>query len=219
MKLGNLVYEVVRDAIEFPSGFNKEGFIAGSYDDDRDFSSQISFAFNYINLAFIRLVTERKTMLKIAKVATDGSGYVEFKSGEVISIVSDLGSAYKRVHFVNYSDGVAVEKNYASKIVYIEYRPFIPHFDLESIRNQTLDEDNEPIIVEVEIDLEQYGVTDEMCAYVKEYAKGGLLEYLSPDLSARHTQMAESYFNKLKTRYTDFPQREVEDDFSGGGAF
>ena len=219
MKLGSLVYEIVRDAIEFPSGFNKEGFIRGDYDNDRDFSSQISFAFNYVNLAFTRLVTSKKTLLKITKKISDETGYIEFKDGEITAIVTNMSREYERVNFHDFNEGVAIEKEYIGKPIYIEYRPAIPHFDLESIRDQALDEDNEETIVEVEIDLEQYGITDEMCAYVKEYAKGGLMEYLSPELSSRHVQMAESYFSALKTRYTAYPQRKVEDRFGGGGIF
>ena len=219
MKLASLAYEIARDSIEFPSGFNKEGFVRGDYDNDRDFSSQISFAFNYINLAFTRLVTGKKTLLKIVPKISNDQGYIEFKEGEVISVVSGLGRDYERVNFLTYGDGIAVEKPYVQKVVYIEYRSAIPHFDIESIRDQALDEDNEEIIVEVEVDLEQYGITNEMCAYVKEYAKGGLMEYLSPDLSQKHTQMAENYFAALKTRYTDFPQRKIEDRFGGGGVF
>lgn len=219
MKLGSLVYEIVRDAIEFPSGFNKEGFIRGDYDEDRDFNSQISFAFNYINLAFSRLVSSKKTLLKVVAKTSNDAGYIEFKDGEVISVVSDMGREYERVNFHTFLDGIAIEEAYVGKAVVIEYRPYIPRFDIESIRDQALDSDNEETIVEVEVDLEQYGISDEMCSYVKEYAKGGLMEYLSPELSARHTQMAENYFSALKTRYTDFPQRKIEDRFGTGGIF
>lgn len=219
MKLASLAYEIARDAIEFPSGFNKEGFIRGDYDSDRDFNSQISFAFNYINLALSRLVTSRKTHLKVAKKIPNEVGYLEFGDGEITAIVSDVSPNYKRVYFKPFLEGVAVEGDYASKVVYVEYRPAIPRWSLESIRNQELGEDNLPYYEEVEIELEDYGVTDEMCSYIKEYAKGGLLEYLSPDLSTKHTQMAENYFSALKTRYTDYPQRGIEDVTMGGGAF
>ncbi len=219
MKLATLAYEVVRDAIEFPSGFNKDGFVRGDYDEDRDFSSQISFAFNYINLAITRLVTLKKTILKVTKKAADGTGYIEFGDGEITAVFSDMSRDYKKVHFREFSDGIAVERDYVSKVVCIEYRPNVPHFSLEDIRESVLDEDNQPVYQEVEIELKNYGITDDMCSYIKEYAKGGLMEYLSPDLSQKHMQMAESYFASLKTRYTDYPQREVEDRLNGGGAW
>lgn len=219
MKLGSLVYEVVRDAIEFPSGFNKNGFIRGDYDEDRDFNSQISFAFNYVNLALTRLVTEKKTLLKVTSKTSDAAGYIEFSDGEITSVVTDMSRDYKRVNFHTFLNGIAVEEAYVGKPLVIEYRPNIPHFDMASIRDQTLDEDNDEIYVEVSVELKDYGISDEMCSYVKEYAKGGLMEYLSPELSQRHTQMAENYFSKLKTRYTEFPQRNIEDRFNGGGIF
>ncbi len=217
MKLATLVYETAKDAIEFPSGFNFHGFINGDYDADRDFSTQISFAFNYINLALARLATEKKTLLKIEKVVTSATGYVEFKKGEVTAVVSDLSREYKRVLWREFQDGIAVEEAYASKIVYVEYRPYAPHFDIDSIRNPI--SNGEDQYEEKDVELSPYGITDEMCAYVKEYSKGGLLEYISPDLAGRHTQMAENYFASLKTQYTAFPIREIIDTVHGGGAF
>lgn len=218
MKLANLAYEIIRDAIEFQSGFNKEGFIRGDFDEDRNFSLQISFAFNYINLAIARLITNRKTLLKVVQKSADSAGYFDFDKGEVTAVVSDLSPKYNRVFFRPFSDGIAVEGGYASKSVYVEYRPFVPNFSIDSIRHQTLDEDNRVTYEELVVKLDDYGITDEMCAYIKEYAKGGLIEYISPELSQKHTQMAENYFAGLKTRYTNFPQRQIRDELCGGGA-
>lgn len=219
MKLANLVYEIVKDAIEFPSGFNFDGFIRGDYDEDRDFSSQISFAFNYVNLAFARLYTGQKNILKITKKISNENGYIEMKEGEVLAVVDGLKPDYEKVSYHLFMDGIAVEKDYVGKVVYIEYRPLIPHFDMESIREQTWDEDNEVTYKVIDVDLEQYGINEEMCAYVKEYCKGGLLEYLSPDLSNRHVQMAEAYFSNLKTRITEYPIRRIVDRVGSGGAW
>lgn len=211
MKLATLAYEIARDAIENPSGFNFEGFVRGDYDNDRDYSSQISFAFNYINLFCSRLLTERKTKLKITKTISDVNGYIEFSKGNITAIVDAVTPRYKRVKYFEYLDGVAVEKEWVSKIVYVEYRPFIPHFSLEDIRTMSEDAGYDEVI----INLEDYGITDEMCSYIKEFAKGGLMEYLSPDLSEKHSQKAEVYINRLPTKHTQFPQREIEDSMEG----
>lgn len=219
MKLAELAYEAVKDSVQFDSGINFDGFIRGDYDQDRDFSEQISFAFNYINLAFSRLFTSKKTLLKVVKKYAEDSGYLEFTDGEIISIVNNQAPNYERVKFKPFANGVAIEKGYIGVVLYVEYRPYIPHFDMDDIRQQTLDDDNEETYEEIEIDLEDYGITDEMCSYVKEYVKGGLTEYISPDLSQRHTSLAESYFSNLKTRYTDYPQRKIEMTFNGGGAW
>lgn len=219
MKLASLAYEIVKDAIEFQSGFNEIGFVRGDFDTDRDFSSQILFVFNYINLAIARLITSKKTLLKITNEISDANGYIEFTEGEIVSIVSDLSRNYERIHFMPFMDGVAVERDYVSKVLYVEYRKKAPHFSMQSIRQQKTDSDNHIYYEEVVKHLEDYGITDEMCAYIKEYAKGGLLEYLSPDLSQKHTQMAESYFAALKTQYTSFPQRKVEGRYCAGGIF
>ena len=219
MKLASLAYEIVRDAIEFPSGFNEIGFVRGDFDEDRNFSSQISFVFNYINLAFSRLVTSKKTLLKTVQKISDETGYIEFTDVVITAIVTDMSRNYERVHFMPFSNGVAVESDYVSKVLYIEYRPNVPRFELSTIRNQETDENNRVYYEEIIVNLEDFGITDEMCSYVKEYAKGGLMEYLSPELSARHVQMAENYFGLLKTQHTRFPQRKIEDRFDNGGVF
>lgn len=230
MKLALLAFEIVRDSIEFPSGITEEGFVRGDYDNDRDFSAQISAAFNYINLAFSRLVTSKKTILKVTTAAPYSTGYIEFTLGNITAIVDTLQQDYTNVRNTPYSNGVAIESKFIIPVVkdgkivadtysplYVEYRPKIPHFDLNSIRKQGLDANNEEEIQEVEIELEDYGITDEMVPYIKEYCKGGLMEYMSPDLSQKHYQIAESYFANLKTQYTHFPQRHV--DTSIGGSF
>lgn len=220
MKLATLAFEIAKESIEIPSGMTEETFINGTFDDDRDFNSQISFAFNYINLAFTRLFTGNKTLLKVSSPKiSDASGYIQFEGGEVISVATSLGVSYDRVQFLNYNKGIAVEKDYVQKVVYIEYKPYIPHFGMDSIRRQALDDNNEEIYEAIDVELSDYGITDEMCSYVKEYAKGGLMEYLSPELSQRHTQMAENYFSALKTRYTQFPQRRIKNVNNGGGIF
>lgn len=218
MRLAQLAFDIARDSIEIEGGFNLYSFIRGDYDDDRDYSSQISFAFSYINLAFARLFTGKKTLLKVKGFTPDEKGYVEVKDGEVTAAIEEKRPDYKSIDFIPFADGIAVEGKYANKEIFIEYRPFIPRFDLSSIREQSLDENGHETYVEKEIDLSDYGITDEMCAYVKEYAKGGLLEYLSPDMSQRHTQMAEAYFASLKTHHTNYPQREIKDRFGFGGA-
>jgi len=233
MKLAQLAFEIVKDSIEFPSGINLEGFVAGDYDDDRDFSAQISSAFNYINLAFSRLVSDKKTLLKVTTRTPLSSGYIEFTEGTITSIINKLSSDYDRVHFTPFSKGVAIEPdfvvpymvkgvvqvNQSGEVVccplYVEYRPKVPHFSLSDIRKEITNEDNEVITEEVVFDLEEYGITDEMCDYVKEYAKGGLMEYMSPDLSQKHTSMAETYFAKLDTQYSKFQQLHIVNT-SGG---
>ena len=93
--------------------------------------------------------------------------------------------------------------------VLIEYRANIPLFELEDVRQEGVDEAGYPTVKEKEIDLEGYGVTDEMCAYVIEYAEAMLMENVSPDLSNKHLNYAENYFARLKTRHTGYPQTHV----------
>ncbi len=222
MNLANLVFEIVKDAIEIPnSSITFDSFIEGDFDDDRDFSSQISYAFKYINLAFARLRSLNKTLLKTTSVTPDSTGYIEFEDGEITAVVNRIRSNYRRISFYPYSDGIAIRPGAVQDgaPVFIEYRPNIPYFTLSDIRTESTDDTGETVYVEVEIDLADYGITDEMAQYVKEYASAGLMQYLSPDMSSQGIQMAEAHFAALKTRYTNYPQREIVNKIGSGGAW
>lgn len=234
MKLARLVYEIVKESIEFPSGMTEDTFIKGNFDDDRDFSAQISSVFYYVNQGFSRLLTNKKTLLKMAARRPTATGYIEFKEGEVTAVVDTANPNYNNVRFTAFGDGIAVEKafinpeltdkgriktdskgNIINQYVFIEYRAKIPHFDFSDIRKETQDEDGDLIFEEIKVNLEDYGITDEMCSYVKEYCKGGLIEYMSPDLAVRHTNLGETYMSALKTQHTKFPQTHVRKNVGG----
>ncbi len=216
MRLAVLAYEIARDAIEVSSGFNFDSFIRGDYDDDRDYKQQISFAFNYINLALSLLESNRKTLLKIASERSDDKGYVGFIKGEITAVVNSLAPNFEHVHWKPFADGFVVEEAYVGKDIFVEYRPRIPHFGLDSIRVQKF-VDGDLTNAETKIDLNDYGVTDVMCSFIKEYAKGGLMEYLDPSISQTHVSLASSYISSLRTRYSEFPPR-VANRFGFGGA-
>lgn len=207
MRLAELAYEVAKDSIEFPGAINFIGFVRGDYDEDRDYSQQISSAFNYINLAFSRLITDKKTLLFVDKETSDDGGYIDMGGDKVTAVIDMPNPNYSNLRFMEYGNGIAIEKPGAE--VYVEHRKTIPHFALDSIRKDGLDDDGKATTVENEIELKDYGITDEMCSYVKEYAKGGMTEYISPSISQTHINMAESYFAKLKTMHTNYPQSHV----------
>lgn len=216
MRLAVLAYEIARDAIEVSSGFNFDSFVRGDYDEDRDYKQQISFAFNYINLALGLLESNRKTILKMAVEKSNENGYIAFDKGGVTAVVDSLAPSYNHVHWKPFDEGIAVEESYVEKDVFVEYRPHIPHFDLEDIREQKF-VDGELTNEEIRIDLSEYGVNDVMCSFIKEYAKGGLMEYLDPSLSQTHVSLASSYISSLRTRYSEFPPK-VANRFDFGGA-
>ena len=224
MRLAQLIYKISRNIMQTtPDGFSFNAFIQGDFDTDPDYSSQIAFAFDYANLAFQRLYTARKTKLKSALrfPITGTGGFLPFEEGEVTAVYRfSPDGGYVTYPFKPFralgKRGVAVDRaalicdrEGKSIPLWVEYRPYIPHFDIEDIRQEGLDPINELETIEKEVDLEQYGLTDEMCAYVAEYAEGMLMENASPELSARHVNMAEAYFTGLKTEHTEFPQPRV----------
>lgn len=219
MRLAQLAYRVIRNNMQNPpEGLSFNAFVSGYHDQDPDYVSQISFAFEYIDRALQRLVTEKKTKPMVFKAAPNHIAFVPFDKGEVTAVVLPKRDGYESLNWHEAEGGIVVSPLVYAKgedgkrtpaLVCIEYRAAIPLFELEDIREEALDADGYPITKEREIDLEDYGVTDEMCAYVIEYAEAMLMENVSPDLSAKHLNYAETYFARLKTRYSGYPQTHV----------
>ena len=215
MRLAQLAYRVIRNNMQNPpDGLSFQSFVQGDHDADPDYVSQISFAFEYIDRALQRLVSEKKTLLKILNIAPTEVGFIPFKNGKITSVFYRLPYGYERVYWNNAEGGIVVsglryKKEREPAEVSVEYRKDIPLFELEDIRKEGLGETGYPVTCENEIDLEGYGVTDEMCAYVIEYAEGMLMENVSPELSAKHLNYAETYFTRLETHHTDYPQTNV----------
>ena len=213
MRLAELAYECVKDAIGTSEGITFDGFVAGDYDSDREFAMQISSAFSCINLAFARLVTGRKIPYRLDEcVVSDGK--VPFSKGRILNVVDRLGEGYVRLPFrtTGNANDVVITDDVAARLakVFVEYEPSIPHFTIDSIRKASYDGIGEPETVEERIDLEAlYGIDGQMCEYVKEYCKGAMVEYVSPDSSKWHTQLAERYFSELENRGTQFYQQSV----------
>ena len=223
MKLAGLIYA----ALSSIDGISQAEFcsaVFGPIDRSDDQGSQtlasggelferISSALSAINLGLQRLFTSGKTLLKTTVVYPISSSEIKFQNGVVTAVVTDSGRGH-RISFKAIPDGVLVDRkdipsSPMKSALLIEYRPSIPFFTLDDIRELSIGDENEPEYVEKEVNLLDYGVTDEMCAYLIEYAKGQMYEIISPDLAAMHINNAEAYIASLKTVYTSFPQEHV----------
>ena len=218
MRLAVLIYECVKDSINFASSISFDSFIMGDFDDDRDFETQISGVFSCANLAFSRLAAGMRIPLKLEECDVGEDGFVPFSKGRVVNAVDQPGQGYRRIPFRTSGDSfgiVLVAGAPSNGKVWLEYEPELPHWSMSDIREERLDESNEWVMAEKEIDLMDYGIDRVMCDYVKEFVKGTLLEYVSPDSAKWHLNLAEQYMKELRPRTTAFYQGSVMDAQGG----
>lgn len=211
MKLSELVFECVKDSISLPNTyFNYHSFLDGSYDNNKDYMNQIAGVFNALNLALSRLYDEDKIPYFTTKVALEGNE-ITFEDGEIINIVKIQNDGYKRFEFrsLNENKYLVIGDNVANQTVYIEYKKPLPHFTEKDLKTTVLDEDNELNVIDSNIELSSYGISNNMCSYIKEFVKGQLMEIYDPTLSNLHNNRAEQYFQAIKQASTSFYQSRV----------
>lgn len=213
MKLSKLVYECVRDSISLPNpNFNYVSFVNGDYNDNKDYIRQISGVFGALNLALSRLYDNNKIPYSTINVKVKDNGF-SFTLGEVINVVKIYRTNYKRYEFRTLNQGrdiVLFSKDDIPEELTVEYRPFIKHFDMEDISKIDLNKDNLIIIEDNNIELEDYGIKDNMCSYIKEFVGAQLTEFIDPTISNNHNNRAEQYFQTLKQASTSFYQANVK---------
>lgn len=215
MKLATLIYEIVRESNP-DAKISFSNFIDGSHDNDREFSQQISLAFHYANLAISRLITDKKTKLMYATRDVSNIGLVDTSGlGEVYAVIDDVNSKdYVRYCYKDLNGSLAVEsKAVKNKTVVVEYRKSVPNIDMDDrgydtigIRHMNDQKEYEAKDIDLERD---YGITNDMANYIKLYAIGGCTKFISPSISQNEINMAESSFSRLRTIYSNFPQRKV----------
>lgn len=213
MKLSKLVYECVRDSVQLPNtNVNYVSFVNGDYDTSKDYIRQIANVFGALNLAISRLWDNNKISYSTKEVDVIDNGF-DFLEGEVINVVEIYKDSFKRYEFRSMDFGkkiILFTDDEMPKKVIVEYRKTIPHFDMEDIKQVELDEDNKLIVVDENIELEDYGITNNMCSYLKEFVAAQLTEYIDPTMSNNHNNRAEQYFNSLKQASTSFYQRNIK---------
>ena len=219
MKLSLLVFECVKDSINLSDpNFNYYSFLAGDYKNSKDYIGQITGVFNAINLAFSRLYDNNKIayFTKIIELNPNDKMF-SFKDGTIVNIAKLTKQGYIRLPFRTMDNGQTyylMDSLIPEKIL-VEYKPKIPHFTEGDIREVRLDEENKIVIDDPNIELDNYGITNPMISYIKEFVRGQLLEYIAPDLSNLHNNRAEQYFQDLEDATTAFFQNKVRSNMKG----
>lgn len=216
MKLSELVYEIVRDSISLPNtNFNYASFINGEYSDKKDYRFQIAGVFNALNLGLSRLYSYDKIPYSMLVVNHKNSTPLPFDKalGEVISVARLSNNGFERLKFrilnIGNKQEIHIFKNGDFK-VYVEYKKSIPQFSQDDIKKMELDIENELRPIDTNIDLlSEYNITNEMCNYLKEFAKSIILENIAPELANNHNIRAEQYLNGIADNYSQFLQTGI----------
>lgn len=208
MKLSRLLFECVKDSINIPNtNFNEYSFLNGDFDNNKDYVNQISGALGAINLALSRLQDSNKIPYSTEEILAENN-IIDFDKGEIINIVKLYKNSYKRYSFRTLQNGTQyiIFSLDTPQNLLVEYKPTIPHFVGTDIKKVEI---NGNKVVDENIELKDYGISDVMCNYIKEFVRGQLLEYIAPDLANLHNNRAEQYFQDIKQTSTNFYQSNV----------
>ena len=240
MTLAKLVYECVKDSVTLPGAsldFNSFlEFASNKTYLGKDWALQFSGVFNALNLALSRLSDADKLPYKVKAVEAE-DGVVDLTDdgepiGEPRNIVyvfddgrydnvefGTVDSGFKAVlvserdternRFVPYHRLRAGQSSSLDGTLMVEYRPFLPHFDEDSI---TVSKTNEDTSVDL---LKEYGITNKMCDYIKEFVKGQVTEIMSPDTAVMHVNRAEAYFEELRRAETNYYPTKIKNRMKG----
>lgn len=205
MKLSELAFLAVKNAILYDDdSFDYDTFVEGKWRNSADYGLSINNVFIALNNAFSRLssleriphkIIEIKPIDNFIELPNDCASIVGigvFTSTGVVSNEFSLAGP-NRIYAIK---GATYEDGKMS----VEYKPVI------NFQNMTEDHDLK----------EEYGIDDNMCQTIIEYAKGVLTEDISPEVANMHITRAEQYFAGLPVITDTFIQRTVRPDYKIG---
>lgn len=217
MKLSTLLYEIVRGSITMPNPNISVESLTNSIVDKEDVGTQwalqVSAAFKALNLALSRLQDYRKIPFSHDFHTIFTNNVADFDKGEIVNVVIPSFNGYENIKFRTFDRNTKVELISRFEIAnpIIEYKKTIPHFSESSLSKITEDGDSN-------VDLtKEYGITDQMCDYIIEFACAQIMEVVAPDLSNLHNSRAEQYFAGLETVGTAYRQDHVSDFYNFRG--
>ena len=212
MRLSELVFECVKDSITLPNpSISCTQLINDMVEASpigKDWELQASGVFSALNLGLSRLRDENKIPYSIKEVELkDGTG--NLSDGDIINVVRFLSDgSYESLRFNTLGLGgdfrIVTPFNEKIEKVTVEYKKTLPHLSTYILVEIKDGEDD------ANIDLKGgYGITDNMCDYLKEFVKGQLMEYVSPELANMHNNRAEQYFNAISNASSSLSQSNI----------
>ena len=235
MKLSKLVYLTVKNVVYLDDvSFTYNEFLKDTFNDSADYGVYIHNVFLPLNEAIARLndlnCIKYKILLVDKSALTIQDVYNSYydlpdniKVQDIISVEQRINNKYRSVNFryfpqITDENGGKIKNricinDFITDSIVIEYKEDIKHFDEDSyaysfdINDTTYNSLRE----EKDEELSNYGITDNMCNYIIEYASAKLLEDINPELSHSHIARAEQYFSGLRTVNSNFAQKVVKD--------
>lgn len=151
-----------------------------------------------------------KEVMNVATIDLDRLPFIPYGINK-IKITRPRKSNGHVVYNNVYPFGEIAQLESGSHKILVEYKEDIPYFTSGNLKASVSfsDESGDSISWNNEIELRDYGITDSMCNYIIEYAKGVLLEQVDAGLANMHITRAEQYFNNIRVAGQSFSQQVV----------
>ncbi len=212
MRLSELVFECVKDSITLPNpSISCTQLINDMVEASpigKDWELQASGVFSALNLGLSRLRDENKIPYSIKEVELE-DGVGNLSDGDIVNVVRFLSDgSYESLRFNTLGLGgdfrIVTPFSETIKKVTVEYKKTLPHLSTYSLVEIKEGEED------ANIDLKgEYGITNNMCDYLKEFVKGQLMEYVSSELANLHNNRAEQYFNAIRNASSSLSQSNI----------
>ncbi len=226
MKLSELVYQVVKQAVYFEenneitlqkireyafslttTSINQDGISISS-----DYRRNLDNAMFVINNAIQRVQNLGKTSLKILEIPNFNGSTIDLNSlnfenfdpssvYRIITIYTQGDNGYKVIPYNTVGRLKVVLKKKINKTLYIEYEPSIKFYDFEDIQYH---EDGD-VVIDHDVDLIDLGINNMTCSFIILWCKGTLGRDIYGNEADRWVNQAEAYFLDLDNFNGDTP--------------
>jgi hypothetical protein len=190
MLLSELVFQSIKRTLgNIETDFTYESFMAGDFDSDYRVLEAKNNIFLYINEAIARLADLNKIQHIVYRlISIDG----------VILLPNDI----KQIH--------AVQDYYGNQYQFIKIEKNELFIDVVGKERMLVEITQDLYLVpDEEVELQDCGISNQMCSYIIEYVLGKSLEETSPSEANVHISSAESYFTNLPSA-TNILKRKVQ---------
>lgn len=219
MKLSELVFQVVKNVkyLEDPN-FDYKAFLLDleTYQNDQDYANSINNAYTPINEAIHRLSDRNKIAFVCQPLGKQKGGVVRYLIEDhpvkkIKAVFYMRGNDFVNVPYREMGKGQIFIMCDEEHEYYLQYIEDIKNFTANDYRY----EQDEFTPVEIfDKDLSDYGINEDMCSYIIEYASAKLKMTIAPEIANVELNRAEQHFEDLEEHQTMFAQQRVSKKFS-----
>ena len=217
MKLSKLVYLCVKNVILYDDeSFQYDPFIKGKFNGNPDYATSINNVFSAINHAISRLSDLERIPYRVDEVTLKDYAFnisaLQHNLKEIVAIAYiDTNKNLTPLSFQIVGNQVIVKGVLSNAKVQVEYKEdifftqgedYYYHYTVDELGEDTL-------ITSKDTELRDFGITDQMCNAIIEYAKGILNEGVEAALANMHITRAEQYFMNINPVRSSLAQTVV----------